>query len=318
MEFCGAVACGRHVALVLGCFLTVVGLPAAAPPRIKVVTSFLPLYCLATALAGEAAQVENLLPAGLSPHEYAFSPSDLRKLKDADLIIINGLGLESWLDKALQSVAGKTPASVVEAASGLSTELIPETLDSETEARPPVEKNLPKLSANPHIWLDPRLILHSMTNILRALQKADPARAGIFAANAAACATRLEKLDAELRAGLAPFAGVPILTQHRAFSYFARRYGLQIVGVLETTPEVEPSPRHLRELARLVREKKVKAIFTEALSPSKLARQFARDLNITSAELDTLETGPLTLTAYEDGMRKNLAALRRAMQGRNE
>ena len=296
-----------------------VGQPEAAPAhKIKVVTSFLPLYCFSANIAGDLAQVENLLPPGASPHDYDFSPSDLRRLKDADLIILNGLGLEDWLEKAFPTTDRKTSAQVVEVATGLGEELITENQSNQDEPRRKESathsENGNAIQANPHIWLDPKLALHSVTNILRALQKADPAHAEIFARNAAAYATRLEKLDADLQAGLAPFTNAPFVTLHQAFPYFTRRYGLKVAGVIETTPEVEPSSRHLHKLAGIVREQKVKAIFTEVQSPSKLARQFARDLHISVAELDTLETGSFTLTAYEDGMRKNLEILRQALK----
>ena len=153
-----------------------------------------------------------------------------------------------------------------------------------------------------------------VSNILVALQRADPAHATGYAANAALCSTRLLELNAELLAGLAALTNRTLVTAHDAFPYFARRYGLRIVGVLEKTPDVAPSPRHLANLRKIIEQEQVKAIFIEPAHPAKLTRQFAADLGIRVATLDTLETGEFTLTAYEDGMRRNLRALQDALK----
>jgi ABC-type Zn uptake system ZnuABC Zn-binding protein ZnuA len=99
------------------------------------------------------------------------------------------------------------------------------------------------------------------------------------------------------------------VTYHDAFAYFARRYGLAVVGVIETVPDVEPTPGHLRELRETVRRRQVKAIFTEPHHAGRLARQLGEDLNIPVGTLDTLESGPLQADAYEAGMRRNLRVL---------
>jgi zinc/manganese transport system substrate-binding protein len=167
---------------------------------------------------------------------------------------------------------------------------------------------------NPHIWLDPHLAAHAVTNILNALQKADPTNAAGYERNARQYLARLEKLDGELRAGLAPFKGKPVITLHDAFPYFARRYDLRIVGVVENVPEVEPSLRYVGELGKVIRSEKVKAIFSERQSSPKLAEQLAQDYHLAVAQLDTLETGEFKPDAYERGMRNNLRALEEALK----
>jgi ABC-type Zn uptake system ZnuABC Zn-binding protein ZnuA len=121
-------------------------------------------------------------------------------------------------------------------------------------------------------------------------------------------------LDQEIRAVLGAVPGRSIITQHDAFSYFARRYGLHIAGVLESVPEVEPSPRYLAALSRVARERKVRAIFTEPQFSPNLARQLGRDLGVPVASLDTLEAGPLKPGAYEAGMRQNIRVLQKYLE----
>jgi zinc transport system substrate-binding protein len=105
----------------------------------------------------------------------------------------------------------------------------------------------------------------------------------------------------------------PFITYHDAFPYFVRRYGLQLAGVVEETPDVEPSPRYLARLSQTVREKGVNVIFTEPQFSSKLVQQITRDLHISTGQLDPLETAALTSTSYEEGMRNNARTLQEAL-----
>jgi zinc transport system substrate-binding protein len=291
--------------------------------RLRVLTTILPIYCFAANIAGEEARVENLLPGGVGPHEYQFSPRDLRKIQQADLIILNGLGLENWLEKALQ--AGKQIGSVqrVEASAGLGEELIYERSELKLDVKPDPRRRHrhdhgdhfhDHSGPNPHFWLDPRLAAHAVTNILEAFQAADPERSEIYARNAEDFLERLEVLDAELARALAPLKGAAFVTYHDAFPYFVRRYDLNLAGVIEEVPEVQPSIRYLQQLLEVIREKEVRVIFTEPQFSGRLAGRMSRDLNVPLAELDPLETGPLEAAAYEEGMRRNAATLKEYLQ----
>ena len=255
--------------------------------KLKVLTSFLPVYCFAVNVAGDLADVANLLPPGATPHDFQLSRSDVRNFNEADLLIVNGLGAEPWLDKLVRQSARGT--KVVRMSAGFSKEM------------------------NAHIWLDPVLAAHAITNILRALQTADPQNAEAYAANARPFVQRLYVLDRDFQDALAPAKGSAIITYHDAFPHLARRYGLRIAGVVEETPEVSPGPRHLAKLRQTVQTQGVKAMFTDAEHPQKLAEQLAMDFGVRTAPLYTLENGELSRSAYEEGMRKNLVILRRTL-----
>ena len=215
--------------------------------------------------------------------------------------------MEDWLAKAMKAAKGSRTATVVEAFAGvpkdrLITELPHIHLPGE-------HGHHHHDGPNPHLWLDPTLAAHAVTNILAALQKADPKNAAGYAANAARYVERLHVLDRDLAAALAPAKGYRIVTYHHAFPYFTRRYGLDLIGVIEEVPDVEPSPKYLAVLLKVMREKDVKAIFTEPQFSPKLAQRISRDAKIPVAELDTLEIGPLKPTAYEEGLRRNLNTL---------
>jgi len=253
----------------------------------KVLTSFLPVYCFTVNVAGDLADVQNLLPPGASPHDFQLSRSDVRKLNQADLLIANGLGAEPWLDKLVRESAKQRPVVLMSAG---------------------LEKG-----SNPHIWLDPILAAHAVTNILRALQSADPRNADGYVANARAFVQRLYALDRDFQDALSPAKGSSIVTYHDAFPHLARRYGLRVVAVVEETPEVPPGPRHLAKLRQIVQTQGVKAMFTDAEHPERLAEQLAEDFGVRIAALYTIENGELSRTAYEDGMRKNLNILKRTL-----
>lgn len=277
---------------------------ASKPQKLRVLTSILPLYSFAANIAGDSAEVENLLPANVSPHDFQFSRRDLQKVQRADLVIANGLQLEEWLQRLLRS-SGKEK-QVVEASAGLEAQLIFGTtpLKGGAQTRPRTEA-----APNPHVWLDPVLARQMVTNILDAFVKADPAHQAQYKSNAAKYLQALAKLDQDFEAGLAPMRGRAIVTLHDAFPYLTRRYGLELAGVLEQVPDVDPSARYLKAFQEVVRAEKIRVLFVEPHYSSRMVRQLGKDMNLRVAELDTLETGPLKADTYEKSMRQNLRTL---------
>jgi zinc/manganese transport system substrate-binding protein len=300
------------LSLLLGCE------PATARPsnKLKVLTSILPVYCFTANVAGDLAVVESVLSSGADAHDFQFTPKERRQFDGADLIIVNGLKMEGWLGRAVKQSQRSRP--VVECSSGLESQLLQGSawrgLGRDTSSQDAHDGHSHLSSPNPHLWLDPGLAARMVTNILVALQKADPANADGYSANAAAFVARLQKLDGDIRSGLASITNRNIVTYHDAFPYFARRYGLKVAGVIEESPDVAPTPRYLASLRQAITTHDVKAIFTEPQHSDKLARQFAADLKLRVAPLDTLEVGDLKLTAYEDGMRRNLRSLQDALK----
>lgn len=282
----------RWIALVAASCATL----AAEPLRI--VTSFLPAYCIARNVAGEHAMVENLLPGSADPHDHQLSPSDLAKLKTTDVLFVNGLGLESFLDRPLASLGRKGALTSVALAEGLASELI---LDAGG-------------TTNVHIWLDPKFAMRAATNLAHTLGRLAPEKAAAFQGNAERYVQRLGTLDQEIRQALEPVRRSPIVTQHNAFPYFARAYGLTLAGVVEETAEVAPTPRALNALLKRIREAKATAMFGTTGANPRLAKQIARDAGLKFAELDPIETGELTPDSYEQAMRRNLKALTDALR----
>jgi zinc transport system substrate-binding protein len=282
---------------------------AASSKHIKVVATILPAYCFAVGVVGTNGDVQLLLPPNVEPHDYQLSPSDLRKIKEADLIVYNGLGLDNWIVKAIP-----TRARALELGSLFTSELIP-LAATDLEMRGPHKHahDHQHGPANPHIWLDPQLAIRCVLSIVVDATKLDRANATAFANNASAYTERLKALDAEIAEVLAPVRDTPFISQHDAFPYFNRHFNLKQVGVIELIPDTPPSPRYLNDLMKVAREKKVPVIFNLPPAPPRLIKQIAKDLKIRVAELKTLESGSPTPDAYEFGMRTNAKVLRKEL-----
>jgi zinc transport system substrate-binding protein len=266
----------------------------ASSAKIRVLTSFLPVYCFTANVAGDSAEVENLLRGGAGPHDYQLSVRDRERIRAADLVVLNGLGIDSWIEPVLRSANAKT----VFLSSGLSNDL------ARVEGSP----------LNAHIWLDPVLAMSCVSNIARALIEVDPGHQEAYSRNTSNYLARLKALNEEFRAGLEPCQGAKIVTFHDSFPYLMRRYGIEVVAVIEEVPDVSPSPQYLSRLYKTVRETKPKAIFTDAQFSPRLARQIGADLKVPVAGLNTLETGPLKPQSYEEIMRNNLRVLQQALK----
>lgn len=290
--------------------LSAADLTAAEQTRLRVLASFFPPAVVALNVAGTNADVEVLLDGRIDPHDFQFSRADLAKITRADLLVLNGLGMESWLDRALLKVGVARPQ--VE----LSADLGPEQLIPVAAIGPHREHEQDghdDAGFNPHIWLDPRLLAHGTTNVLHALQQADPKNAESYAANARAFIEGLHELDAELLRGLAPVRRAPVVTWHDAFAYFARRYGPDVIGVIEPVAEVDPAPRYLADLSRRCRAQGVRALFDQPGVRSRLLQRLASDWRVPVATLDTLENQSLKSDAYVTAMRANARILRETL-----
>lgn len=295
--------------------------PPSTPNRpVRVLTSFLPVFSLTHGVAGTRAIVENWLPAGVDPHEFQFQPRDLRRLKGADLLILGGLGLESWQETRLRTASGNPSLRLIEAIPSLPPDLLiqgqPQDPEHDHDHGPGTDDHhghSHEGGPNPHFWHDPLLGAWAVTNICRALSDVDPAGRDLYERQARDTVRRLELLHQEFAETLAPYRGSPFVSYHDAFPYLARRYGLRLVGVVESSAAEEATPRKLSELAAAARKAGARVLFVDG-TPTRLARRLASDLGLEIAALETLETGRLEASAYEAGMRRNLAALVKAFR----
>jgi zinc transport system substrate-binding protein len=266
-----------------------------ANQSLRVVTSFYPVYvAVLNVTAGiPGVEVSNLASPHVGClHDYQLTAGDVRRLADADLLLVNGAGMEPFLGKVAQQSPGVRVVGVSE--------------------------GIALLDDNPHVWVSLEGARRQTENIAAALAAAAPDRADAFRANASAYNASLSALEEKMRAALAPYAGTPIVTFHEAFPYFARDFDLDLAGEIEREPGAEPSAWELADTVKLVRERKVKALFAEPQFPDKSAQVVARETGVRVYSLDPVVTGPSdpeeARGAYLRAMEKNLEVLQEALR----
>lgn len=293
------------VPLALLLLLTAGCAPATPRERFSVVASTTVFADLATRVAGPDAAVESIAPAGASIEDFAPAPEDARKVADADVIIVNGLALDSWAEPLLRNAS--RDARVVTLAEGLPPLGIGESENPDFNAR-----------GNPHFWFDVKFAKTYVERIRDALVAADPAHADGYRSRTATYLGELDRLDAEIRSKIAeiPAARRKLVTSHDAFPYFAKAYGLSVVGFTQPEEGKEPSPAELAELVEKVKTEQVPAIFSEAQVSDRLAQTLAREAGVRTVvtDLPTDSIGDPPADSYVGMMRvivdKIVAALR--------
>ena len=242
----------------------------AGPLRIVASTST--LASLARGAAGSGPDIRSLVPIGVSPEDFQPSPDTIAALHDADVLVENGAQLEAWLEPTIRN-AGNSRLRVVVCTDGL-----------------------PVVDGNPHLWMDPEFARRYAAKIRDALVTVDVAHADAYRAAAAAFDRQLVALTARTRAKIAtiPPQRRTMIVFHNAFDYYARRFGLRIVGAIEPVAGSEPNPAHIADLVRLARAEHVPAVFAEHEYSDKLARTLAASaggLKVAFLYDDSLGTG---------------------------
>jgi zinc transport system substrate-binding protein len=293
-------------------------LPESSKLNIKV--SFYPIYEFTKNVAGDLADVEALIPAGIEPHDWEPTAKDMAEISDADMLIYNGAGMEGWVDQVLESVSG-TPLITVEASKGL--DIMEGTEEEEADhhheegEHAHEEHSHDHGGLDPHVWLNPTLAIQEVRNIEAALAAAAPEHAEDFKTNADAYVAKLEQLDQEFKDGLKDTKRKDFITQHAAFGYLAKQYGLTQVPIAGLSPEQEPSAANMSKIVEFAKEHKVKTIFFETLVSSSVADTIAKEIGAKAAVLNPIEG----LTEedrsqnldYLGIMRQNLEALKSAL-----
>lgn len=276
-----APAIGMAVVLALvlgGC--SAAGAPAAgsgAPKALRVVAAESFLADIAQNVAGERLRVDTLIPRGADPHSFEPSPADVQRVAQADLLIVNGAGLEVFLEPLLAGI-GEGPR-VALASAGLVSRT-PQGQEGGAD-----NGNADRSGEeDPHFWLDPVCVKTYVANIAEALVGIDPAGEATYRRNAAAYSAELDELDAWVRGQIesVPPSRRLLVTNHECLGYYADRYGLTLVGsiLMSVSTEASPSAQELAELIALVRKAGVPAIFVEAGANPKVAEQIAQDTGV--------------------------------------
>ncbi|HXX82016.1 MAG TPA: metal ABC transporter substrate-binding protein, partial [Thermodesulfovibrionales bacterium] len=233
---------------------------ALAEP-LRVVASISPIGDMVKEVGGDRVVVRVLLPPGASPHVFEPTTGTAKDIAQAKLFFGVGAGLDFWAEKLVR--ASKEQIRVILLSEGM--KLVHEEGDHGHEA------------ANPHVWLDPLLAMEMVRKIEETLAETDPQGAHTYRVRSTQYITKLQALDTEIRNTISTFSTKSFVSFHPAWDYFALRYGLKSVGVIEESPGKEPSPKKLQEIVKAIRNYHIRAVFAEPQLNPKTAEVIARE-----------------------------------------
>ena len=338
------------------CLMAVASFWMAAHPALGsreplgVVTSVLPLAFIVGEVGGERVKVDALVPPGASPHTFEPVPSDMVKLQQARYFVGIGGGFDGWFDKLLGAAPGAMERVNLIAAPNM--KLLEadhhhdhghgrEHAEEHTEAKHGHERKHAEEhghgkkphedahgheeghaseeheGADPHFWLDPIRVRDAVLPILvEHLVEADPAGGEYYRKRADDFRQRLTALDAEIRRGLAMAEGRKFVSFHRAWPYFAERYGLEEVGTVQEFAGEEPTPAEIARLVRGAREAGIRNILVEPQLDPRVAQTIANEFGAGTVVVDPLgDSGDPARSTYEGLMRFNARAFGQALGG---
>ncbi len=268
--------------------------------NLKIVTSFYPMYLDVLNITRGVGGVEvvNLTPPQTGClHDYQLTPEDMKVLETADIFVVNGLGMENFLDKVTEA---RPDLKIIDASD--SPEIVPI-----------MEGDVP----NPHVWMSVTYSIQQVKNILSKLSELDPERAEQYRMHALEYVDELTTLRDEMHISLDMLRTKDIVTFHEAFPYFAAEFKLNVLAVIEREPGTEPTPQELADTIEKIKALPVKVIFTEPQYSPKAAETIARETGAQIFTLDPIVTGeakPENLLDYPDRMLDNMLTLIKALQ----
>lgn len=291
------------LAVLLLLFLSACGRQSSSSKQgLKIVTSFYPIYSMVKAVSGELNDVR-MIQSSSGIHSFEPSATDVAAIYDADVFVYHSHTLESWagdLDPNLQ----KSKVQVLEASEGMTLDRVTGLEDVEP-GQGVDEKSL----YDPHTWLDPEKVAEETQLIADKLSQVDSKNKQIYQENAQKFIQAAQALTKKYQPVFEQASQKTFVTQHTAFSYLAKRFGLTQLGIAGISPEQEPSPRQLTEISDFVKEYKVKTIFVESNASSKLAETLSKSTGVQLKTLNPLEADPGNDQSYLENLEKNLKTL---------
>lgn len=295
--------------LVIGLFVLVLGACGQKTSQdskeakgMKIVTSFYPIYAMVKEISGDLNDVR-MIQSSSGIHSFEPSANDIAAIYDADVFVYHSSILESWagsLDPSLQN----SKVKVIEASYGMTLERVPGLEDMEA-GKGVDERTL----YDPHTWLDPEKVAEEAQIIADKLSELDSANKETYQKNAQNFSAKAHDLTKKYQPIFEKANQKTFVTQHTAFSYLAKRFGLNQLGIAGISPDQEPSPRQLSEIQDFVKTYRVKTIFTESNLSSKVADTLVKSTGVSLKTLNPLEADPQNDKSYLDNLEENLTIL---------
>lgn len=326
-------AIGFFLAGLMSIFLPGTFALAAAPAQpVKVLVTTFPIYLFTRNITQgvDSVKVDLMLPSQLGcPHDYALRPQDMRKLASADVLIINGLGLEEFLGAPVAKA--NSTIKIIDSSSG-----IKETIKYEEDSKHGHDEHKSHVheqnhshkkdhvhdkddsdhhhDVNPHLYASPRMAAKIVNNIGNELSKLVPGAADTIRKNAQAYSAKLNAISDDFLERGQKFKNKSIIQPHAVFDYLARDFGLKIVGTMQSHGN-QPSAAEMRELVAVIRKEKAVALFTEPQYSQKVGNTLAKETGIALASLDPVANGPedAGIDYYEVIMQENLKTIEKIL-----
>jgi zinc transport system substrate-binding protein len=269
--------------------------------KIVALASFFPLYEFTKEVGKENVDVSLIIPAGVEPHDWEPSIQDMQQIQQADIIIINGVGFENWLDSIEKS---NSDLVIIDSSNGIN--IIKEVEIDEHE-----DEHHDSSLGDPHIWLNPNLVKIQVKNIANGLIELDPDNSQYYHDNSEDYIKKLDALDSKIRNELLD-CKKDFVAFHNAFTYFAAEYGLNQHTIISSDPHDEPTSKTLEQIINLAKEMKIQIIFSEEGVDKRTSEVIANELGGKVLILSPLEISE-TSTSYIEKMEGNLDNLKEAL-----
>lgn len=288
LAFLGMVGCGKQV--------------KQTGRGLKIVTSFYPIYSMVKEIAGEVNDVR-MIQSRNGIHSFEPSANDVAAIYDADVFVYHSRTLESWagsLDPNLQ----QSNVRVIEASQGMTLDKVAGL--EEMEVGEGIDE---KTLYDPHTWLDPEKVAEEAHIIARQLSEIDLEHKELYQKNVEKLSQATKALTKKYQPIFEKAQQKTFVTQHTAFSYLAKRFGLTQLGIAGISPEQEPSPRQLAEIEEFVKRYQVKNIFVESNASPKVAETLVKSTGVELKPLNPLEADPENEQSYLENLEENIALL---------
>lgn len=230
--------------------------------KLQIYTTFYPVYYIAGEIAGDKAHIIEMIPSGVDPHNWEPTLKTMAELKESNIFIYNGAGMERWAEKIIKDLE-ESKVKAVEASQGI--ELIVGESDHNEDY-------------DPHTWVSPMNLKKQAKNVLDGLIEIDEDNEEYYKVNYENLSNRLDKLDSDIREAAKAFSVKTIVTSHEAFGYFAKEYGLEQIPIRGISPEQEPSPAKLAEIIKMCKEYNIKHVFVEKFISPKFSQLIADEI----------------------------------------
>ena len=293
----------RNFAAALFALGMLLAAPAASLAKLKIVTTTTDFADIATQIGGDRVEVHSVMKGPENLHRVMAKPTEMLKLNKADLFVHSGLDAEPWRDNLLKGarnprVMPGQPGNV-DMSAGIELKDVPQGK---------VDRSQGDVHAfgDPHYQLTPGNAQRMAATLVKAMIAADPDNAGVYRENAKKFVLDMAAVQKELKEKLAPYAGLKVVTYHKAWAYFADTFGLQIVGTIEPKPSITPSPAEVRRVINAMKEQGVKVVIVETYSDADQARAVAQQAGATAIVLPDRVRGVPEADSYQNLFRHNV------------